>query len=550
ISVAQTFDINGNPIWKRQNTNFNTSLIAGFGGSQQDPDFFLVGEDDNGSSMSSDADPTNFNSITWTGYSIGDGKEKYIDYSDSTDWFSDASAYGVTFNRDTTGSVFYGWHADFDETDPWGFRDFGINQPVLQDPYRPNIMYKADNFLARSFDYGETSDFIFAEGGCPGDPPTAWYTVETALAVCRLNPEVMYIATYNNQPSYMYTPRILKTTMATTMPSASAGPGAYCPYWTDIAPPLPPGLIGGPPLGFHYSGIAVSDYDPNKIWVSYQYDGASTGIPAIKVMTYDGTTWTDYSTGLPPAISVTNMVYESGSNDGLYIGTSCGVYYRNASMNSWTPYMTNHPNVLVRDMEINYGNNTVRTGTLGRGIWSSPLSCPTTSSIMFNNTTTSNNGFIEASSFISFQNVTVTNGTNIFRAGDYIDMLPDFLVTANATTNFYAFIHGCSGPGNSFRTAPPSPEEGDQPKTEKHDDELSVYPNPTNGIFTIRYPLWDETSKQASVAVYDFEGKLILQKTVHAGERIDVDLSDKPVGIYFVRFISPDGVKSAKVIHE
>ena len=42
-------------------------------------------------------------------------------------------------------------------------------------------------------------------------------------------------------------------------------------------------------------------------------------------------------------------------------------------MNSWTPFMTGLPNVIVNDLEIFYPTNKLRAATYGRGIWQSDL---------------------------------------------------------------------------------------------------------------------------------------------------------------------------------
>ena len=65
------------------------------------------------------------------------------------------------------------------------------------------------------------------------------------------------------------------------------------------------------------------------------------------------------------------ITYYNNTNDDVYIGTDVGVYYRNASMTSWIPFMTGLPNVIVNDIDIFYPTGKIRAGTYGRGVWQS-----------------------------------------------------------------------------------------------------------------------------------------------------------------------------------
>jgi len=66
-------------------------------------------------------------------------------------------------------------------------------------------------------------------------------------------------------------------------------------------------------------------------------------------------------------------VYENNSDDGLYIGTDIGVFYRDSTMTDWIPFMTGLPNVPVQELEIHYGTGKIRAATFGRGLWESDL---------------------------------------------------------------------------------------------------------------------------------------------------------------------------------
>jgi hypothetical protein len=85
-----------------------------------------------------------------------------------------------------------------------------------------------------------------------------------------------------------------------------------------------------------------------------------------------GASWANYS-GTLPNVPANCIVYQKGSNEGLYIGTDVGVFYRDATMKDWVPYQTGLPVVTVTELEISYFNNKLWAGTFGRGLWSADL---------------------------------------------------------------------------------------------------------------------------------------------------------------------------------
>jgi photosystem II stability/assembly factor-like uncharacterized protein len=111
--------------------------------------------------------------------------------------------------------------------------------------------------------------------------------------------------------------------------------------------------------------IAVSNTDPKKVWItcSGYTDGGK-----IFVSTDAGVTWNNYSEGLPN-LPADCIVCQNGSNDRLYIGMDVGVYYRDNSMSSWQLYNNGLPNVIVNELEIQYGTGKLRAATYGRGLW-------------------------------------------------------------------------------------------------------------------------------------------------------------------------------------
>ncbi|MBS0012267.1 MAG: PKD domain-containing protein, partial [Bacteroidales bacterium] len=116
-------------------------------------------------------------------------------------------------------------------------------------------------------------------------------------------------------------------------------------------------------------GIAVSPYNADHLWVVT--GGFNDGEKVFR--SYDGgKSWENISGSLPnlPALSI---IYEKGTNDGIYIGMTYGIYYRNNTMNDWVFYGHGIPNCEIRHLDIQYATGKIRCATYGRGIYEADL---------------------------------------------------------------------------------------------------------------------------------------------------------------------------------
>jgi hypothetical protein len=161
-----------------------------------------------------------------------------------------------------------------------------------------------------------------------------------------------------------------------------------------------------------------------------------------------GSSWTNISGSLPN-VPTNCIAYETGSSDGIYVGTDIGVFYRNNDIGDWIPFMTGLPTVPVMDLEINHSSNLIRAGTYGRGLWSSELYtvCPAYYYLTAANDPGNPNytGFqlYEASVFItSSRIITGGPGTDVtYKAGFSITLEPGFHVRAG--NKFKAHLGPC-----------------------------------------------------------------------------------------------------------
>ena len=71
---------------------------------------------------------------------------------------------------------------------------------------------------------------------------------------------------------------------------------------------------------------------------------------------------------------------------------------------------------------------------------------------------------------------------------------------------------------------------------------LSLYPNPTNGQFQVRF--YNQLNEPATIMVYNALGQLIHQKAIVTGtaySRTDMDLGNNAAGVYIVKVVGANG---------
>ena len=79
--------------------------------------------------------------------------------------------------------------------------------------------------------------------------------------------------------------------------------------------------------------------------------------------------------------------------------------------------------------------------------------------------------------------------------------------------------------------------------TQKH--EIKIYPNPSEGIFIIET---SDIKDYINVSVFSIQGKGIIKENVFSDNKIKLDLSNHPKGVYFIRLVGNDFVGVEKVV--
>lgn len=91
-----------------------------------------------------------------------------------------------------------------------------------------------------------------------------------------------------------------------------------------------------------------------------------------------GQTWIDLTANLPD-VPMSDLVYYKRSQEGLYLGTDIGVFYRDNYTNGWVSVSNGLPAAIqISEMDIWYdsvsGNSDrIRAASFGRGVWESGL---------------------------------------------------------------------------------------------------------------------------------------------------------------------------------
>ncbi|MDD3525766.1 MAG: PKD domain-containing protein [Bacteroidales bacterium] len=137
---------------------------------------------------------------------------------------------------------------------------------------------------------------------------------------------------------------------------------AASPRWENLTSTLPTNTT--------INDLEADPFDPETV---YMCQGTGVYKSADK-----GVTWQDI-TGSLPGISKNDIAFYRNSQEGLYLGTDAGIYYRDAFMDDWILFSRGFPaSARVTELEIYYdtvdpAEDVIRAGTYGRGLWSSDM---------------------------------------------------------------------------------------------------------------------------------------------------------------------------------
>ncbi|MFM2395328.1 MAG: hypothetical protein RLZZ546_3311, partial [Bacteroidota bacterium] len=207
--------------------------------------------------------------------------------------------------------------------------------------------------------------------------------------------------------------------------------------WTDLTASLQASL---------YQPVQkISDIDVHSGNDNIVYLSCAGTIANSKVYyTNDGgATWSNWTFNLPnvPIFSI-----KRDNADGVYVGTSIGVFYKRNNINHWENFSNNLPPVPVTEIElwVEGSQPEVWISTFGRGSWytNQYTTCNATLSLTGN---LSGNQYKEAATLLTSNQVLgIGEGNNIkYNTGGKIILQDGF--RAYAGSKFKTYTSGCGG---------------------------------------------------------------------------------------------------------
>ncbi len=265
----------------------------------------------------------------------------------------------------------------------------------------------------------------------------------------------------------------------------------------------------------------------------------------VMVSTDNGQTWTNVNGGLPSSVYYIYSLILKGTT--LFAGTNDGVYKNTVGQNNWTAVSSGLTNMYIRSLCVS--GSDIYAGTQGGGIFKSSndgglWTDVSTGIPLFSNITcfvslsgnvfagTDNGVFVSSNSGGSWTNINTglidTSITVLTASANYLwagttahgvwrRQISEVLVSVPATPSAI--------PGNS----------------------LMIYPNPSDGRITVEIPNTDQGSSEISISVYNSTGNTLLLE--NTSESIfNIDLSEFPKGLYYIKVVNGRGGSTEKLI--
>ena len=270
----------------------------------------MYGSQDNGESIKTKEG--------WIEFYGADGMEGII-HPLNDDWIIGSVQYGSRRRTKDGGQTQGGANPSGSESGYW-------EAPLLYDPNNQMRIYDFRVNVYRSDDFG--SNYINV-----GTP--SFVGAITNAAIAENNSNIIVASRYQN---------IKKST-----------DGGQT--WSNIKIGLP---------NYSIQDIAFDPKNDDHIIVTYgNYQNDNQKIYST---TNGGSSWTNitYNLGNLP---IHSAVIDHSDASNIYIGTEIGVYTKPLTGTTWVLYNPNLPNCSVQELEINYGSNTLKAATWGRGAW-------------------------------------------------------------------------------------------------------------------------------------------------------------------------------------
>ncbi|HYG49656.1 MAG TPA: T9SS type A sorting domain-containing protein [Flavobacteriales bacterium] len=575
-----------NIYFDHDNDGLDVSLLWGFSGSEKLPNIYAYGQQDivnfeiYDASIGMEKDVYNVQGVH--GYNVWENHGAFMDKYDENFVLFDNSLYDEKKRVLSSGwaaNPTPGWVNFYypKATSPFSpdYQIYGDHegQRTIQDPYRPKRIFEVGKVDQAGFSqfYYPSSFVLKAEFDTLNFEVEDWRQSVIDLSFSPESKNSLHVLVGGNwypypAQDYIWRARVFKYSgpniddcwLGHNM--LNSGPPLNMQQWTDITPNYSNlssmQIEGSTSFGVNMGcgdralivKIETSPWDKNVVYAAVDFGDAHTN-GKFSVLRYTGTSWFDYSFGIPEDEIPYHMEMDYFSKDALYLVTDKSVYYRDARMGMWLPYSGGKfPQAATVQMEINYTENTLRAGTFGRGIWKTPLQCPTT--IPINHTGTKSPDVYESSSITSSAIMTMTGGPTAYRGVNFVQLNPGFKAEATTTNNryFYAFIHGCNGGGSSMRFSEEDSNWEEFEQEGEKENMLKTYPNPASNVIYVEFEL--EEGSKPELFLCDVSGKIIQKLGMMSFEgRTIIGVAGVENGVYFISvFENGNLIKSQKVV--
>lgn len=300
--------------WQKLNMNMSIRENYSLGISQSNNSVLITGSQDNGTTIK--------NENGWVESYGGDGMECIV-HPLNYEYMVGSSQYG--------GRYQYLNGRNANSITPDGGANAYWEAPLLFDPNDHMRLYTFHTMVKRSDDFG-----------------TTWVDLGTPALFAAGNINRAAIA-YNNS-------NIMAMTQGSNIVLSNDGGNTF----VSITNGLPSNTI---------TDLTFDPNNDNTIYVTYS-SYLNNG-NKIFVSTNSGASWQNitYNLGNMPIWAIT----VSKSDGMIYAGAEIGVYRKTAASTTWSLFNDQLPNVAITDLEINYGSNTLKASTWGRGSWEAKL---------------------------------------------------------------------------------------------------------------------------------------------------------------------------------
>ncbi len=317
---------NGGTSWTEISNGMVISQAYKIGQSATNRDYVINGYQDNGSST--------YIGDEWVNVGGGDGMECAFDptddrYSYSTIYYGSIDRH---FNHNYDGQIAGSGVNGITESGGWV-------TPFLIDPFDGNIMYIGYKNIWRSKNV-RANNTNSVQWSKISDQNVSDFD---QMAISYSNSNILYASDGS---------KLFRTDNAKD----------ETVNWTTLTNLLPSGQS--------ITAIEASPVDENTVYIVQQNK--------VFKSTNKGVSWTEL-TGSLPDVAMNTIRYYRNSQEGLYLGTDIGVFYRDSFTEDWIQYSDGLPTAIrITELEIYYDeenaqNDVIRAGSYGRGLWESSL---------------------------------------------------------------------------------------------------------------------------------------------------------------------------------